>query len=268
MQNNLFALMHQLNNSASPFAVATVIEVQGSASAKIGSKAVIDSTGAMLSGWIGGGCAESQCCEAACQAIHEKSSTIIDIDLDDEVLGAGMPCGGSMRVFIDPVIPSPTIWIIGHGRIAESLCHQAKELSFRVIINDPSALRTKFPAADQLINDDLNYSLVQPSTSDFVVIATQHKGDHDCLRQVLQSNAKYIGLIASQKRAKLVLEYFIKNKLPDVQLARIRTPCGINLGAKTPEEIAQSVLAEITLIRRQGTGLLMHQNTETYSEHE
>lgn len=263
MQADLFTLMQQLKTSQTAFAIATVVGTRGSVSAKLSSKAVIDEQGKMLGGWIGGGCAESQCRETAVQAIAEQQAMTIDIDLDDEMLGAGMPCGGAMTVFIDPVLPAPTVWILGHGRIAESLCTQAKELGFRVAINDVLADRNQFPAADELIADDLDYSLLQPAPQDFVVIATQHKGDHDSLAQVLRTSVQYIGLIASRKRAGLVLEHFQQQNLPNEQLARIRTPCGLNLGAKTPEEIAQSILAEITLVRRSGSGELMFQSPET-----
>ncbi len=262
MKKSLYSYMHQLSESRTPFALATVVETQGSVSAKIGAKALIDAQGTLLSGWIGGGCAESQCRESAVQAIAEAQGFVIDIDLDDEMLGAGMPCGGNMRVFIEPVLPAPSLWILGHGRIAESLCHQAKELGFRVTINDVLADRQHFPAADELITDDLDYSLLQPHRDDYVVIATQHKGDHESLAQVLNTEVGYIGLIASRKRARLVLEYFQSRDLPAQQLRRIRTPCGLNLGAKTPEEIAQSILCEITLLRRQGSGELMFETAD------
>jgi xanthine dehydrogenase accessory factor len=257
MKTDIYSHMQHLVSAQTPFAVATVVETKGSVSAKLGAKAVIDASGKLLNGWIGGGCAESQCRESAVLAIEESQGTIIDIDLDDEMLGAGMPCGGSMRVFIEPVLPSPTLWILGHGRIAESLCMQAKELGLRVVINDLMADRAHFPAADELITEDLDYSQLTPQNDDYVVIATQHKGDHDSLAQVLKTDVNYIGLIASRKRANLVLDFFKERDLPAAQLERIRTPCGLNLGAKTPEEIAQSILCEITLLRRQGSGELM-----------
>ena len=119
MKKSLYSYLHQLTESQTAFALATVVETRGSVSAKLGAKAIINADGELLSGWIGGGCAESQCRESAVQAIQQQQGFIIDIDLDDEMLGAGMPCGGAMRVFIDPVLPSPTLWVLGHGRFAE-----------------------------------------------------------------------------------------------------------------------------------------------------
>ena len=131
-----------------------------------------------------------------------------------------------------------------------------------MVINDPLVNRHHFPAADELISDDLDYALLQPKATDYVVIATQHKGDHDSLAQVLTTQVRYIGLIASRKRAKLVLDHFQQQGLESAQLDRIRTPCGLDLGAKTPEEIAQSILCEITLLRRQGSGEMMFEMTQ------
>lgn len=255
MQATLYSLMHQLQSSRTAFAVATVVATRGSVSAKLGAKAVINAEGQLLAGWVGGGCAESQCQQTAVTAIKRQHPLTLEIDLDDEILGVGMPCGGAMTVFIEPVLPAPTLWILGHSRIAQSLCMQGKELGFRVVINDPLAATARFPGADELVADDLDYALLRPQASDYVVLATQHKGDHDALAQLLKTEVGYIGLIASRKRAQLMFDY-CKNSLR-ADPTRLRTPCGIDLGAQTPEEIAQSILAEITLLRRQGSGASM-----------
>lgn len=267
MKTDFYTHMHQLTQAQTAFAVATVIHTRGSVSAKLGAKALINSQGRVINGWVGGGCAQSQCCDAALEALASAEPITIDIDLDDEMLGAGMPCGGAMQVFVEPVLPQPMLWLLGHGRIAESLCAQAAELGFQVQVNDALAERTQFPAASEITRDDYDYLQLQPKANDFVVIATQHKGDHDSLAQILKTKVNYIGLIASRKRANLVLEHFSEQQLPAEQLARIRTPCGLNLGAKTPEEIAQSILAEITLLRRGGDGKLMFQAQEIKQNH-
>lgn len=104
------------------YALATVIETRGSTSATKGSKAVIDEGGRVLAGWVGGGCAESTVCHSAIAYPKSGESAIVDIDLTSEALGAGMPCGGDMRVYVEPVRPHPQLWIQGHGKIAEVLC--------------------------------------------------------------------------------------------------------------------------------------------------
>ena len=240
-----------------PYAVATVIDVVGSTSAKTGSKALIDQDGRVVTGWVGGGCAESTACDAAQSSIVSGETSIIEIDLDDEVLGAGMPCGGHMRVFIEPFIPKPTIWIMGHGAVAEHLCHLADLMGFSIIVNDSMAEREKFPDATRLISDDIDYSLLTPKAQDYVVIATQHKGDHESMSRALASDAKYIALIASRKRSRLVLDYLSQKKFSDSDIERVMAPCGLDIGARSPAEIALSVISEIVLVRRQASGIRM-----------
>ena len=239
------------------YAVATVIDVVGSTSAKTGSKALIDANGRVVTGWVGGGCAESSTCLAAQKCVESGETDIIEIDLDDEVLGAGMPCGGHMRVYIEPSIPKPSVWIMGHGAVAEHICHLADLMGFAVIINDSMAERDKFPDAAQLISDDIDYSQLIPQAKDFVVIATQHKGDHESMSRALASNAQYIALIASRKRSRLVLDYLREKKFSDSDIYRVMAPCGLDIGARSPAEIALSVISEIVLVRRQASGVRM-----------
>ena len=237
-----------------PYAVATVIEVVGSTSAKTGSKALIDQHGRIVTGWVGGGCAESTACHAALESIESGEARIIDIDLDDEVLGVGMPCGGHMRVYVEPSIPKPTVWIMGHGAVAECICYLSDLIDFRVVVNDPMAERDKFAAASELITDDIDYAALNPQPEDFVVIATQHKGDHESISRALKSDARYIALIASRKRSRLVMDYLRKRDFSEADIARVMAPCGIDLGARTPAEIALSVISEIVLVRRNASG--------------
>ena len=239
------------------YAVATVIDVVGSTSAKTGSKALIDANGRVVTGWVGGGCAESSTCLAAQKCIESGETDIIEIDLDDEVLGAGMPCGGHMRVYIEPSLPKPSVWIMGHGAVAEHICHLADLMGLSVIVNDSMAEREKFPDAAQLITDDIDYSLLIPKAEDFVVIATQHKGDHESMSRALASNARYIALIASRKRSRLVLDYLRDKKFSDSDIERVMAPCGLDIGARSPAEIALSVISEIVMVRRQASGVRM-----------
>ena len=258
MIKDTYQIIHEMYQRGNPFAVATVVETTGSSSAKISSKAVIDQAGRVVAGWVGGGCAESGTCAQALECMKSGEAAILDIDLDDEVLGAGMPCGGSMRVYIEPIIQKPTLWIMGHGRVAESLCVMAELMSLKTVVNDPILEPEKYPPNTTLITDDLNYSQLKPLECDYVVIATQHKGDHESMQIALKSKASYIALIASRKRARLVLDYLQEQGFAPQEIAeRVLAPAGLDLGARTPEEIALCVLSEITLRRRGGSGLPM-----------
>lgn len=233
-----------------PVAVATVVRIHGSASAKPGAKAVIDAQGRTVFGWVGGGCAESRVREEACQAMQDGQPRVIELDLDDEVLGVGMPCGGSMEVYIEPVLPAPKLLVLGHGAIAETLVRMAKDLEFEVAVNDPLAQVERFPSADVLVDEDPDYAKLDCDANTHVVIATQHRGDYDALRAVLACEPAYVGLIASNKRSALVFERLREDGLDP---SCVRAPCGLDLGARTPQEIALSILSEIVQRRRGGS---------------
>jgi len=259
-QADLLDLMIALRAQHAPYVVATVVEIEGSASAKPGAKALIGHDGTLLAGWVGGGCAEATVRQAALDCLRDGGPRVIDIDLNDEVLGTGMPCGGSMRVYVEPVLPRPALWILGGGRVAECLCRFGATLGYRVVVNAiPAVDPAKYPDAAEIINDDDDYERLLPTTGDCVVIATQHKGDHLSAVRALRSPASYIAVIASRKRSRLVLDFLREQGFRDADLARIRAPAGLDFGARTPEEIALSVVSEIIMLRRDGSGRPMHE---------
>jgi len=266
MARDIFDVIQELRTSRRPFAVATVVETTGSVSAKTSSKAVIDAEGRVVAGWVGGGCAESATCHQAVACMESGQTAVLEIDLDDEVLGAGMPCGGHMRVYVEPVLPRPTLWIMGHGRVAECLCSLGDMLGLEVVVNDPLVDRARYPAASRLVTDDPDYMALTPGPDDYVVIATQHKGDHESMQKALASAACYIALIASRKRSRLVLDYLRRAGFAEDQLDRVMAPSGLDLGARTPEEIALCVMSEIVLVRRGGTGMRMRDKLRAAQE--
>jgi xanthine dehydrogenase accessory factor len=249
------------------FAVASVVRVEGSSSARRGSKAIIDASGKLLLGWIGGGCAESAVRSEALRSLELGRPVLITLDMTDELLGVGMPCGGKMDIYIEPVMPTPELLIAGHGRIAESLAAFAHMLGFRIAINDPGAEAAAFPQAERIIAEDFDLNETPIGANTYVVIATQHKNDHRWLHKALEGEAAYVALIASQHRAKLVLDYLAAEGAPADKLAKIYAPAGFDLGAATPEEIALSIMSQIVALRRGGAGHSLHlKGTETQTE--
>jgi xanthine dehydrogenase accessory factor len=251
---NILELQLELQQTRQPYVLATVVEILGSSSAKPAAKALIDQSGQVVTGWIGGGCAQSMVSQTALKCLKSGEPSVIDIDLTDEIFGAGMPCGGSMRVYVEPFLPKPQLWLMGHGRIVENLCEFAQRLGFAVIVNDPQAETAHFPAASVVIVNDSRYQQLQPQAGDYVVIATHHKGDYDALTQALNSQAGYIAMVSSHKRAQLVLKRLRQEGFDESMLARVRAPAGLDLGAKLPEEIALSIVSEMILVRRGGHG--------------
>ena len=257
MSNEYFEKLGELNAAEVPFVVATVIKITGSVSAKTGAKSIIDANGKTLFGWVGGGCAEEAVREAALESLLDGKTQILLLDLDDELLGVGMPCGGTMEVYVEPYMPRPELMIVGHGRIAEVLAQLALTVHFSITVNDSTATREAFPKAENLITSDLDFSQMQVGPFTYVVVVTQHKGDHHSIKKALEGQGPYIGLVASTRRAKLVFEYLLDEGLAPEELKRVHSPAGLDFSGTTPEEIALSIVGEMVSIRRGGSGKSM-----------
>jgi xanthine dehydrogenase accessory factor len=230
--------------------LATVVKIEGSASAKPGAKALIDAQGRMVWGWVGGGCAESAVRDAALEVLAERRPRLIRLDLDDEVLGVGMPCGGYMEIYLEAMANDPKLLVLGHGRIAETLASIGHTLGFHVTVNDALATPESFPSANRRITEDPDYAKAECDADTYVVIATQHKSDYEALQRVLSQRPAYVGLVASKKRSALVLERLHEDGMPLELLKRVAAPAGLDVGAETPQEIALSIAAEIVQLWR------------------
>lgn len=266
MSSDLYSKAAEISAQRQPFAIATVVRAQGSSSAKQGSKAIIDAQGKMVMGWVGGGCAESAVRAEALKCIEQERPQFITLDMQDELLGVGMPCGGVMDVYIEPVLPKPELLIVGHGRIAEALASLGTLMSLSVTVNDPAAEKQSFPTADRLIQEDFDLSESIIHSRTFVVIATLHKNDHVWLQKALENDAAYVALIASAHRARLVLDYLLVAGVPAEKVERVWAPAGLDLGAATPEEIALSIMSQIVAIRRGGSARALKLGREVEAE--
>jgi xanthine dehydrogenase accessory factor len=253
MSSEFYSVASALAAQGKSFAIATIVRVEGSSSAKRGSKAIIDAQGKIALGWVGGGCAESAVRNEALKCIGLERPELITLNMTDELLGVGMPCGGKMDVYIEPVLPQPELLIVGHGRIAEVLATLAHLMNFFVTVNDPAADRESFPHADRLVTEDFDLTETPIGSRTFVVIATLHKKDHVWLQKALEGNAAYVALIASRHRAKLVLDYLLATGVPPEKVEKVWAPAGLDLGAATPEEIALSIVSQMVALRRGGT---------------
>jgi xanthine dehydrogenase accessory factor len=259
MSTQLYSKAADLASQQKSFAIATVVRVQGSSSARRGSKALIDAQGKIVMGWVGGGCAESAVRSEAIKCIQREEPQLVTLDMQDELLGVGMPCGGVMDVYIEPVVPRPELLIVGHGRIAETLATLGHLMNFSVTVSDPAADKESFPQADRLICEDFDLTETPIGPRTFVVIATLHKSDHIWLQKALEKEAAYVALIASAHRAKLVLDYLLLEGVPVEKVEKVWAPAGLHLGAATPEEIALSIISQIVLLRRGGSAKVMQQ---------
>lgn len=265
MSLDFYTKAGELAATGESFAIATVVRVEGSSSARSGSKAMIDARGKVVMGWVGGGCAESAVRSEALKCIQTEKPALITLDMQDEVLGVGMPCGGMMDVYIEPVTPAPELVIAGRGKIAETLASLGHLMNFTVTVHDPSAERDKFPAADRIINRDFDVTEIDFGARTFVVIATLHKNDHLWLQKALQGNAAYVALVASAHRSRLVLDYLLAEGVAPEKVESVWAPAGLDLAAAIPEEIALSIMSQIVALRRGGS--VLHRKTATLQSH-
>src|ERR1041385_6797630 len=249
---DLYSRAAELAAQRKTFAIATVVRVEGSSSARRGSKALIDSQGNILTGWVGGGCAENAVRSEALRCMRTQKPELITLDMQDEILGVGMPCGGMMDVYIEPVLPQPELIIAGHGRIAETLARLGHLMNFSVTVHDPSATREKFPEVQRIVSKDFGISEIVFGPRSYVVIATLHKNDHFWLQRALDGEAAYVALIASAHRSRMVLDYLLEEGVSPEKVERVWAPAGLDQGAAGPEEIALSIMSQIVALRRGG----------------
>jgi xanthine dehydrogenase accessory factor len=242
---------HRLKQAAEPFAWVTIIGAEGSSARHLGTSMIVTLDGRVF-GTVGGAVAELQLIEQAIQAIKEGKPRTAKMPLP--------VCAGVITCFINVFQPQDTLILVGAGHVAQPLAKLAKMLGFRIVVLDDRpeyATKERFPEADQLLIDNWEKALEKAAIdqNSFIIILT-YAGEYDelALRKVIDSKAAYIGMIASQSKAKAILAKLQREQVPNELLKRVVTPIGLDIGAETPTEIAVSTMAQIISIRKKGTG--------------
>ena len=160
------------------------------------------------------------------------------------------PSKGTMDIFVEPVLPRPSLVILGASPVALALAAQARPLGYHVTLAAPSADLAGAPDADRLVD---GFALGELNAAKrFVVVSTQGKGDEAALRGALATEATYRAFVGSRRKMAALRDKLVAEGIDAGLLDRVKAPAGLDLGAITPEEIAMSILAEITLERRRG----------------
>lgn len=258
-------LIATLRAERKPFALATVVRTAAATSAKPGAKAVVTEDGE-VHGWIGGGCAQGAVRKAALAALGDNKTRLISVQpketLEAEGLARGeardgveyhpsvCPSGGTLDVFIEPMLPRPAVVICGGSPVARAIADLAPRIGFSVTVCARAEDLPAFPAADERVAGPS----VPPEAEGerFVVIATQGKGDFGALKTAVESDARYVAFIGSRRKMATMRERLIAEGCSPERAEAVRAPAGLDIGAITPEEIALSVLAEVIEVRRQG----------------
>ncbi|MGQ0797628.1 MAG: NTP transferase domain-containing protein [Methanobacteriota archaeon] len=254
---DLLALAADLQARNEPFALATVVRAERPTSGKPGFKAIVRPDRRLI-GWLGGSCATSVLISESLAALRDGRARVVRLSpfavpgpTQDGVVEYVMECqsGGAMDIYIEPHLPKAQLVIVGDSPVAEALTSLGRILDYRVVAVAPMAPEDAFPDADEVVRDlDRLAALLGGST--YAVVATMGRYDEAALRTILGSQAPYVGLVASRRRADAVRATLRRTGVSDAALERLRSPAGIDVRAQTPEEIAVSIAAEITQVRR------------------
>jgi len=210
------------------------------------------------SGSIGGGCVEAEVVLAAQKAMREEKSRLLTFDLtEDDVEQSGLICGGTLEVFVEPVLAPPTLYIFGAGHVSRAISKVATLAGFQTVIIDDRpdyANAKRFPEASEIIADFFEnvFVRIRPSEFSYLVIVTRgHKEDFSVLRWAIQTPARYIGLIGSKRKIRTLFGRLEEEGFDPELFKRVTAPIGLDIGAITAEEIAVAFVAEIIAVRRQ-----------------
>jgi len=251
----------QLEAERTPYALATVVRCKAPTSAKPGYKALITAAGDIY-GWIGGGCAQPAVIKTARQALRDGLPQLIRVSPNegahpqDDLVDFKSACysGGSLDIFIEPVLSQPDLLLFGSSEVAQSLATLAHFAGFVVTVLSPGADEADFPRADQVIKG-FDPGAAKFSSIPLVVVATQGKGDQAALRAALGIDTFHRSFISSARKADK-LKQLLKDKGHDPQaVEQIIAPAGLAIGAKAPEEIAVSVLAALIAARHKALAI-------------
>lgn len=228
----------KLINAEKSFVVALVVNYEGPISGKPGDRAIVTEDG-KLWGWVAGGCSQSIIVEEAQKVLRTGIPRMIRIspepdNLDDKIMKRKMTChsGGTLDVYLEPVVPNPLIVIMGASAVAQSLIKLSNALDYEVLTG-------------------MDDEAIPQSRSIYAVVATQGDGDEAALETALKANPSYLGFVASRKKADAVKEILLSRGVSKKQLDNIKAPAGLDIKARRPEEIALSILAEIVMIVRE-----------------
>ena len=243
-------------------AVATVVRAPQGAAARIGGKLLVRADGSRL-GSIGGGPLEEAIAAACLAALTQLPRTAVETIFyaaNGERLHRLEASADEVEVMIEVIERPATLLIVGGGHVGQSLATIAALAGFSVtVLDDRSAFanQERFPMADRVICGDFVEELRKfaiDAATYIVMVSRGHKQDELALREVAASGAAYVGMIGSLRRVSTVLTHLAQEGVPREALERVYTPIGLDIGAETPEEIAVSVVAELVLVRRGGSG--------------
>jgi xanthine dehydrogenase accessory factor len=253
-------------------ALASIINTVGSIPASAMAKMLVREDGSIV-GTIGGGAAELEVIEVAREVIAREKPQTVSFNLTKRPgVDAGMVCGGSLDIFVEPIVPSPTLYLFGAGHTGLATYRIARSAGFDVVVIDEReafANRERYPDAKEIVVADLDRAMAQlaPTTASYIVSLTPgHLSDMRVLRWAIGTPARYVGMMGSRRKVTGIFQELQKEGVSPQRLADVHAPIGLDIGADTPEEIAVSVVAELIACRRRCAAALVRRGLAPAAE--
>ena len=261
MRTDLLHLASDHARRGEAIALATLVRREPPHSARVGDAALITQGGA-FHGWLGGSCTQPIVVREALRALADGTPRLIALSPDPSaerrpgVEAFPMTChsGGSVDIYIEPQLPSPRLVILGVSPVAQALARLAHAMGYAVDVMDPEADRAAFPEADRVFTSPEDAQLrLRPGgrvAQLFAVVSTMGQRDEEAVAAALALEPVYVAVVASRRRFALIRETLLARGTAVEALERVRAPAGLDIGARAPEEIAVSIIAEIVQVLR------------------
>ena len=252
---DLFEEIVRMRKAGLRGALATIVHTNGSIPSYESSRMLVRDDGSIV-GTIGGGCVEADVWAAAKEVMAKESPRKMTFHLNNEAsYDNGLICGGTLEVFVEPILPQPVAYIFGGGHISVALARSASAAGFAIVVIDDReqfANAERFPMAQELYTSyDDAFARLSPSASSYLVIVTRgHRDDMRVLAWAVRTRARYIGMIGSKRKVLSVYQALEKEGYAPEEFTPVYAPMGLEIGALSPEEIAVSITAELVAVRR------------------
>ena len=257
---DLFEEIVRLRREGKRGALATIVHTNGSIPSYESSRMLVREDGS-IAGTIGGGCVEAEVWAAAKEVMGGEAPRKMTFNLNNEAsYDNGLICGGTLEVFVEPILPQPILYIFGGGHVSMALAQAAHAAGFAIgVVDDRETFANaqRFPMAREIYTTyEEAFEKLQPNPATYLVIVTRgHRDDMRVLAWAARTQARYIGMIGSKRKVLSVYKALEAEGIAEEQLARVHAPVGLEIGALTPEEIAISIAAELIAIRLNAANL-------------
>ena len=259
MPMDLFEEIVRMRRAGQRGALATIVHTNGSIPGFESSRMLIREDGTTL-GTVGGGCVEADVWAAAKETMEKEVPRKLVFHLNNEATyDNGLICGGTVEVFVEPILPQPVVYLFGGGHVSTAVAKAAQAVGFGVVVIDDReafANAERFPMAQEIFtNFDHAFQKLKPNGSSYLVIVTRgHKDDMRVLAWAVRTNARYVGMIGSRRKVLSVYKALEKDGYRMDEFERVFAPMGLEIGALSPEEIAVSIVSELVAVRRSVPG--------------